>query len=149
MLTIAVPGALSAQQGPPLAVQGQQDLSFGELLGGLATRVSPNDAGRNAQLRIRGARDQTIEISFDLPAEMSRPEGGSIPLLFGAADAQFSASGGTGDRIPFDPNTPWTITLTQQGWSWIFLGGTVQPPPQAPLGTYSATITLTLSDLGS
>lgn len=143
------PLAVVAQGGPPLTVQGQQDLQFGQLLGGVVSQVSPDDAGQNAQLRIRGRQNQTLEVAFDLPGALQRPAGGQIPLTFGPSDAHFSASGGTGDRLPFDPTTPWTVTLTQQGWSWIFLGGAALPPAQAPLGEYSATITLTISDLGS
>jgi hypothetical protein len=135
-------------QGPPMAVQGQQDLSFGDLLGGLTKRVDPGDPTGAAQIRVRGGR-QTVELSFILPGALSANGGGSIPLHFGPGDAFFSESGHSGDRQPFDPTTPWTVTLDQPGWRWIYLGGTALPPPASPLGEYSGTITLTISDLGS
>jgi hypothetical protein len=152
LLLVALLGApvlLEAQAGPPLAVQSRQDLSFGELLGGLGSTIAPHDPVRSGQLRIRGSAGQSLELQFDLPDALERGAGGSIPLHFEAGDAHFSASGGTGDRIPFDPGTPWTVTLSSQGWSWVFLGGTALPPAQAPIGSYTGTITLTISDLGS
>ena len=143
------PALAEAQRGTPLAAQSRQDLTFGELLGGMGSTIAPLDPVRSGQLRIRGSEGQSVEIRFDLPDALERGAGGSIPLLFGAGDAHFSPSGGTGDRIPFDPGAPWSVTLTRQGWSWIYLGGTALPPTHAPIGSYSGTITLTISDLGS
>lgn len=148
LLVALDPASAIAQGGPPLAVQGRQDLSFGEVIAGVPTTVVPTDPSRSAQLRIRGRRGQVLELTFDLPATLDRAGGGAIRLGFGPGDAHFSARGGMGGRVPFDPTTPWTVTLTRQGWSWVFLGGSALPSIQAAAGSYSGSIVLTVSDLG-
>jgi hypothetical protein len=147
LLPLVGAGRLTAQ-GPPLAAQGRQDLAFGELMGTLNSRVAPDDPSQAAQFRIRG-RNRTVEISFALPAALVRAGGGEVPLGFVSGDAFFWPLGLGGAYVPFDPTAPWTVTLGDDDWEWITLGGTALPPAQAPLGSYSAGITLIVADLGS
>lgn len=154
-LLVPLQGALA--QGPPgggggggpgLAVQAEQDLSFGELLGSLAAQVSPGDPDRGARYRIRG-RNMSVEFSFFLPPELLGPGASTVPLSFGFGDAGYSPTESPLDMVPFDPTSPTTITLTNGNWSAVFLGGTALPPGNAALGEYSATVTLTVAELGN
>lgn len=151
LLTLAAcfPAPGTAQGAPPLAAQGQQPLAFGELLGGVPRTVSPDDPVQAARYRIRVHR-RTVQITFLLPTALARPGGGELPLSFGSGDAIFTPGGGprpTAER--FDPTQPWVVSGQNPGWSEIGLGGTVHPPVNAPIGTYRATIVLTLADLGT
>jgi hypothetical protein len=147
LLLLLVPvGQVQGQ--PPLSASGQQSLQFGDLLGGLPRTVSPADPANSAQFRVRAFR-RTAEVSFVLPTELSGPQGGLLPLSFGGVDAVYAPSGNIGSGVSFDPRVPFVISDAPNGWSWIYLGGTVVPPTNAPLGAYTATILLVLADLGS
>lgn len=140
------PHDLLAQGGPPLGVQGRQDLAFGQLLGGVSERVDPLNAVQAGQFRFRAA-NRTVEIRFVLPGSLNGPGGGSVPLVFGVGDGAYDLDQG-GATVFFDPSQPQTVTPTSP-WAWLYLGGTAQPPTQVPSGAYSGTITLTIADLGS
>ncbi len=136
--------------GPPLSVQGQQGLSFGTLMGGIPSQVPASDPSNAAQFRVRQG-NRTVEVSFLLPASMTRAGGGEVPLTFSTLDAVYSSTQSPAGGTPFDPNTPWILPPGDGGgaWNWIFLGGTAQPPHGAPQGNYQATLVLTITNLGS
>jgi len=134
-------------QGPPLAVQGQQGLGFGEIPAGIDVSIAPQDPIHAGRFRIRGS-NRTVQLSFLLPSSMSSAEGGAIALQFGPNDAGFSATDSPGDMAPFDPTAPHTVRLTGP-WSGVFLGGMARPPGNTPPGVYGGLIVLTVADLGS
>jgi hypothetical protein len=150
LLLLLVPaGQVQGQgTGPPLSAAGEQSLQFGELLGGLPRTVSSGDPANAAQFRIRAHR-RTAQVAFVLPTQLIGSNGGALPLSFGGMDALYSPTGRVGDGVTFDPRAPFMISDAPSGWSWIYLGGTVIPPANAPLGAYTATILLVLADLGS
>ncbi|TVP75445.1 MAG: hypothetical protein EA352_08255 [Gemmatimonadales bacterium] len=141
-------GMVDQASGQPLAAQARQDLSFGELLGGLAERVRPDDGARAGQFRIRGA-NRTVELTFHLPEVLEGPGGATIPLRFGEGDGHFEPSGGD-PRQAFDPSRPITLSLPgPPPWHWIHLGGTALPAASVSLGSYSGTVGLTVADLAN
>jgi len=150
LLLLLVPaGQVQGQgTGPPLSAGGEQSLQFGELLGGLPRTVMPGDPANAAQFRFRAFR-RTAQVSFVLPTQLTGSNGGALPLSFSGMDAMYSPTGRVGDGVSFDPRTPFVISDAPSGWSWLYLGGTVTPPVNAPLGAYTATILLVLADLGS
>jgi hypothetical protein len=129
-------------------VQGRQDLTFGDLLGGLPRHILPSDAAHAAQFRIQGRGNSELLVSFLLPAGLTGPGGATLPLSFGPVDGGLSYSGNVTDQIPFDPRSALLVVLPPGGGAqraWIFLGGTATPPGQSPLGAYSGSIVLTLA----
>jgi hypothetical protein len=134
--------------GPPLAAQGQQGLSFGNLLVGVPEPVLPADPARSAQFRVRQG-NRTVQVSFVLPGALEGPGGTQVPLSFGPMDAVYSATQNAAGGVPFDPTTPWILPAGGGGWNWIFLGGTALAPPSAAQGAYQASILIVLTDLGS
>jgi hypothetical protein len=145
---LAGTGMAEAQGGPPLQVQGRQDLTFGDLLGGLPRHIPPTDPANAAQFRIQGRGNTEMILSFILPTGLTGPGGASLPLSFGPIDGGLSYSGNVTDQLPFDPRSPLLIVLPPGGGAQrahIFLGGTATPPGQAPLGAYSGSIVLTLA----
>ena len=133
-----------------MQVLGEQDLHFGDLLGGVAHEVSPLDPVQAGQFRIRSG-NRTVEVDFLLPSELLRNGGGHIPLQFGPGAGAYRGQGGSDPLVPFNPVDPVLLEGSGPGggWTWFYLGGTALPPAQAPLGAYSGTITITIADLGS
>lgn len=148
VLLLAGAGMAEAQGGPPLQVQGRQDLTFGDLLGGLPRYIPPTDPANAAQFRVQGRGATEMILSFILPNGLTGPGGANLPLSFGPTDGGLSYSGNVTDQIPFDPLSPLLIVLPPGGGAQrahIFLGGTATPPGQSPLGAYSGSIVLTLA----
>lgn len=136
-------------QGRPTRVRAQQDLAFGELLAGVPTTVPPSDGLNAGQIRIWGRGDSEVLVSFFFPGGLLGPGGASVPLAFGPGSAGYSASRSIGDQVPFDPLAPTALRLPRNGQGMIYLGGTATPPASIPAGSYTGTITLTISYLGN
>jgi len=135
-------------QVPPLAVQGRQDVSFGELIRGVPTEVAPGDPLNSGWFRIR-LGNRTVQVSFILPGELTGPGGAGIPLDFVAGHAAFSPGDTDTDLIPFDPSHPAVFSGNGSPWTRVYLGGRATPPSNSPVGIYSGSIVLVVADLGS
>jgi hypothetical protein len=86
-----------------------------------------------------------VLFSFNLPTHLTNGAGGQVPLTFSDTDAGYGFANQTGQQSTrFNPNTPTGIYLhnSQQDWH-VYIGGTATPGVDAPMGTYSADITLT------
>lgn len=140
---------LAGQGGPPLGAQSLQDLSFGQVVAGLESWVSPSDPTGAGVFRIRGRQGASVEIRFLLPPALVGPGGATLPLLFGAGDGRLSPTQNPGDGFALDPTIPVAVSLPGQPWNHLFLGGMVLPPGSATPGAYSAPVVLIVSDLGS
>ena len=136
-------------QGRPTRVRPQQDLAFGSLLAGVPTTVLPTDGLNAGQIRISGRGDSELLVSFFFPAGLVGPGGASVPLSFGPGTAGYSESRSIGDQVLFDPSVPTALRLPRNGQGMIYLGGTATPPHTVPAGSYTGTITLTISYLGN
>jgi hypothetical protein len=126
--------------GGQAAVQPVQELQFGLLIPGAATRVSPDDVARRGELQVSG-RGQ-YQIQFLLPAALVSAEGASIPVEFGPGDAGL-VRGTAGSPQLFDPTLGAGVALTAGiTEAQLFLGGTARPAADQAAGTYSATVTV-------
>jgi len=138
----AVPAV--AQQGLTVAVQ--HNLTFGLVIPGLPTTISTTDALDAAQVEVRGQSGAQVQVSFVLPAALAHPRGASLPLLFGPSDGGYAAASNT-VLTAFDPRAPLVTSLSGTGLLYLVLGGTVQPGARQTVGSYSATITVTVAYL--
>lgn len=141
-------GPLDAQ-GRPTRVQARQDLTFGQLLAGVPTTVFPGDGLNAGQIRISGRRNTEVLVSFFFPQGLTGPGGASVPLTFGPGSAGYSPTRSIGNQIPFDPTAATPLRLPGNGQGLIYLGGTATPPHTVPAGSYTGTVTLTISYLGN
>ena len=141
---LAAAGPLAAQSGRKLQVTGTQQLSFGNLIPGVTSRVLRTDPARGGRLDLRGQNNGTVLLQFTLPSSLTGPTGASMPLAFGGGDAGFAADRDIASQTAFDPRTLFLATLGRRGQSAVFLGGTAQPGAGQRPGIYSATITLTV-----
>ena len=132
-----------------MRVRPQQALDFGVLIGGVPEVVLPNDALRAAQVHVTGEGLSELLVSFLLPSGLAGPGGAMVPLSFGPGAAGYSPDGNIDAQAAFDPDLSEVFALPRNGRGTIYLGGTALPPAQVPSGTYTASITLTISYVGN
>jgi len=139
---------LRAQGRPLVVVGGVRALSFGSVLPGVPATVRPTDPVNSGQFNIQGEKYATVELWFTLPTQMSGPAGAAIPLSFDPTSAGQSSTGSITDQVAVDPRTRFSVTLSNNGRGFVYLGGTLLPAGQQRAGAYSATITLTAAYTG-
>ena len=135
-------GEAPAQAPPPgpSIVQGQRDLRFQTVIAGFPTSVTwdSNQAGR---WRIRGVKGAEVQLDFiNLPIEL-QSGGYLMPVSFSTTDAHWRSAGGGGEAT-FDPSVGTTARFGNSGQLFVFIGGTVTPPPNQQAGDYVADIDL-------
>jgi Domain of unknown function (DUF4402) len=138
---------LSAQA--PATVLERQDLSFGVVLPGMATSITPSDPVNAGRYEIRGAKNAEVRIDFQLPTALVAPDGTPMSLTISAGDGGYADQPNVRSQQAFDPNLPLIVSLGKSGKLYLWLGGTVLPTPTQAGGDYSATITVTVAYTGA
>jgi hypothetical protein len=136
---------LAAQR--PLTAQGVRSLVFGVLFPGVSKAIFRTDALNSGQIDVSGFKFSPVQLQFALPAVMTGPAGATLPLSFGANDGGWSPPQQIGNQIGFDPRAAFVATLDQNGKVSVYLGGTANPLPSQRAGTYTGTVTLTVTYL--
>jgi hypothetical protein len=140
-----VNGSISAtaQVQTPITVTGTQDLSFGNVFPGVAKAVAYTDAANAGKFSVAGQASTPVTYSFTLPANLTSA-GNNLPIgsWLGYQNTANSTSGGSAIT---PSGTPTSATLSAGGALFFFLGATVTPPSNLPAGSYSGTVTLTVS----
>lgn len=135
---------------PPLTALALNDLSFGSVLPGIPVSVSVSDPRHSGQFEVRGPAAASVRVEFTLPAALESSQGAMLPLAFGPGDGLADFSHDTPPRsVIFDPHVPLIGTLGPNGMFFLRLGGTVTPSRIQAGGAYSATISITVYNLGS
>lgn len=143
MLVASFAGAQAADA--QVLVMAEQDLDFGMLIPGSPTVVAPTDLARSAQVRVEG--NGTYQVTFQLPANLTSPTGGTIPLIFGAADGQLAIRRKVST---FDPASTLTFRINPaEREAVINLGARAQPAAGQTAGNYSATIVIMVVQTGT
>jgi hypothetical protein len=131
---------------PPLTALAISDLRFGTVLPGVPSSVSVNDPHHAGQFEIQGPAGASVRVELLLPSSLVSDGGAMLPIQFGHADGLVQIGE---HSIQFDPHAPVIAALGSDGRMFLRLGGTAAPGlPQAG-GSYSATISLTVYNLGS
>jgi hypothetical protein len=131
---------------PPLTALALNDLTFGSVLPGIPSVVSVHDAYHAGLFEIQGPAGASVRVELVLPVALISDEGVALAVSFGHADG--SAEFG-GHSLPFDPHAPVIAALGSDGRLFIRLGGTALPGRPQAGGSYRATISLTVFNLGS
>jgi hypothetical protein len=127
----------------PITVTGTQNLSFGNVFPGVAKSVLYSDATNGGKFSVAGQGSTPVTYSFTLPANLTSG-GNNLPIgsWLGYENATNSTSGGSA----ITPSaTPTSATLSGSGALFFFLGATVTPPANQAAGSYTGTVTLTVS----
>lgn len=145
MLGALLSGGEAPAQAPlpgPSVVQGRRDLQFQTVIAGFPTSVTW-DSNQAGQWRIRGQRGAEVQLDFiNLPAELQNGIH-AMPVSFSATDAAWRSPGrGGGTPVVFDPTVGTTARIGNSGQIIVYLGGTVNPPPNQQGGDYVANIDL-------
>jgi len=127
----------------PITVTGTQNLSFGNVFPGVAKAILYSDASNAGKFSVAGQASTPVTYSFTLPANLTSA-GNNLPIgsWLGYENATNSTSGGSGIA---PSGTPTSSTLSGSGALFFFLGATVTPPANQPAGSYTGTVTLTVS----
>jgi hypothetical protein len=140
LLTLLGASPLDAQSG-----FGQKNLTFGNVVQGVAVHILKTDGTNAARFRVTGLL--TARITFGLPTSLAGPGGATLPISFGSTDAGWNTSGNINSQTTFNPNTGTTVSIPLFGAATIWLGGTVTPSAGQTPGSYTGTITITASVL--
>lgn len=128
----------------PITAAGVNDLNFGTVFSGATTGLT-NVAAQAGRFDITGEPGAAVSVSFALPLTLAGA-GGTIPIAFANTDGldwnPFPAAFTT-----FDPNVPYLQSLSGSGALTIGIRGTVSPAAATTTGSYTGTITLTVSYL--
>lgn len=130
---------------PPLVAVAVHDLAFGTVLPGIPVSVSVGDPMHSGQFEVTGPAAASIRVEFTLPGALTSG-GGLLTVAFGSGDGYAAF---TPLAQVFNPHAPLLGALGPSGQLFIRLGGTVYPGHAQTAGVYSATITMTVYDLGS
>lgn len=130
---------------------GINDLTFGNVLPGVAKTISKRTAGAAAEYSVSGTAGEQVLIDFSLPSHMTS-NGDNLLLSFSATDCAIDSSDPGDQSAPawdnIDPRNTLAATLGSGGLT-IWLGGRVQPSSLQPTGSYTAEIVLTVSPAGT
>jgi hypothetical protein len=121
-----------------------RDLNFGAVIRGIATHVGPDDPVKSGGFQLTTANGSKVRVQFTLPSLLNGPAGATMPISFNATDAIASGVAPPSQPTSFDPGVAQTFTVVTTP-TLIFIGGTVTPAAGQALGTYTNTITLTIT----
>ncbi len=142
LIALAPPRTAAAQT----MVQGVRDLDFGVVIQGVAKQVLPSDPINSGQFYFRtpgiGSR---VRVQFTLPAQLNGPAGATMPITFGATDAIAKGTAASSIPVTFDPRATASFTMTTSADANVWLGGRVTPAAAQRVGSYTNTVTLTIT----
>jgi len=126
----------------PLTASGVNNLDFGAVTAG--TPKAPTSLSANAgRFNISGQTSTSVTVTFTLPTVLTGP-GSPIPVSFGTTDGLLWTTYPT-THTTFNPNAPFFTVTDGSGNLVIGISGTVSPPLATTTGTYTGTVTLTVS----
>jgi hypothetical protein len=123
-------------------------LTFGTITSGTTTSVLKTSVSA-AHWRISGTFLVLGggDFQLTLPTTLTGP-GPAFPITFSTTDGQRNTANNPNGGSSFDPHASQHITgaLFSQNL-WVWLGGSVTPPPGQTPGAYSATVVLTVTGM--
>ena len=126
----------------PLTASGVNNLDFGAVTAG--TPKAPTSLSANAgRYNISGQVSTPVTVNFTLPTVLTGISG-TVPISFGTTDGLLWSAYPT-THTTFNPNAPFFTTTDGSGNLVIGISGTVSPPLATTTGTYTGTVTLTVS----
>src|SRR5712692_1568700 len=126
----------------PITVSGTTNLSFGNVFPGINKLVAVTDAGAGL-FSVTGQASTPVTYSFTLPTNLTNG-GNNLPIgsWTGEHNGTASPTGGTS----FTPSgVAAGATLSGAGALFFYVGAIVTPATNLPAGTYTNTVTLTVS----
>jgi len=144
LLTLALL-AVSSPAAAQVTVSRIRDLNFGPVIRGIATHIGPSDPVKSGEFQFTTAIGSRVRVQFTLPTRLNGPAGATMPISFNATDAIATGTAPSSIPVTFDPRTAQTFNIVTSTTILVFIGGTVTPAAAQALGTYTNTITLTIT----
>ena len=126
----------------PITVAGSQNLLFGNVFPGINKTILATDPTAGL-FSVTGQASTAVTYSFALPTNLTNG-GNNLPIntWTGVHNTTASQVGGTA----FTPSgVAAGGSLSGAGALYFYIGATVVPPSNLPAGTYTNTVTLTVS----
>jgi hypothetical protein len=137
---------IAPQAAAQLTVQGVRDLDFGVVLQGVAAAVAPTDPIKSGQFYFLTPGIGTrVRIRFTLPTQLNGPGGATMPIAFRNNDAMIRGTAPSSVAVFFNPNNPNNFRLLTSADANVWLGGRVTPGATQTVGTYTATVVMTVT----
>lgn len=136
----------AAAQG--ITVRPLQNLTFGFLLPGVNTRIDPLNLSRSGQIELLAARGTIFEVRMTVPTALAG-QGTTLPLAYDAGSAAASALRSPIDAIRFDPRGTARFQLVTADRASIFIGAEARPRVGQPVGSYTAPLVVTITNLSN
>jgi len=126
----------------PITVTGSQNLAFGNVFPGIAKTIAVTDPGTGL-FSVTGQASTPVTYSFALPLNLVNG-GNNLPI--GTWTGQHNTTAAPTGGTIFTPTAVAAgATLSGTGTLFFYVGATVTPPNNLPAGTYTGTVTLTVS----
>jgi len=145
--------ALLALAALPRSVEAQatvspiRNLTFGPVIQGIPKHILPNDATRSGEFQFIATLNDNIRIAFTLPTRLNGPTGATMPIAFSTTDGIAQGTGPTSVPVTFNPNVSNQFQLVSSNRILVYVGGTVSPAANQRVGSYTATVTMTITIL--
>lgn len=146
VLAGALPSLAMAQR--PVRTTLKKDMTFPRVFPGVPVTVSPRDGVYAGAVDITGPNRAplAVDIAVDpTTVVMSGPGGATMLMSFNATAAAYSQSGTQATATYFDPKVPTNVMLSNNGRGTIYIGGTLTPSTSQVAGTYTGTLTITVT----
>jgi hypothetical protein len=148
--SLLVLGLLASAAGPLQAqatVTALRNLDFGIVIQGVPFHVLPNNPTRSGEFQFIAAIGNQVRVQFTLPNRLNGPAGATMPIGFSTTDAIAQGTAPTSVPVTFNPNAAATFNLVTSNRILVWIGGTVTPAGNQRTGTYTNTVTLTITIL--
>ncbi len=127
----------------PITVTGTQNLAFGNVFPGVAKTVAYSDASNGGLFSVTRQASTPVTYAYTLPANLTS---GGNNLSIGSWTGYVNGANSTSGGAVITPSaSPAGATLSASGTLYFFVGATVTPPANLPAGSYTGTVTLTVS----
>ena len=131
----------------PITIAGAQDLDFGIVLQGTPKAIAATSAGAG-RFDATGSANANVNIDFALPANLTS-SGNNLAIGSWTGCYNQSAavnSSGCTNIANLSSTTATSFgNVSGSGALWVFVGATVSPTAGQVVGTYTGTVTMTLT----
>jgi hypothetical protein len=137
---------------PALTVTGITDLNFGNVTPGTPVTVDKASVGDAGEFSVTGSPGVEITFDFMLPDSLRTGAGDAMDIVFITTDASYDDGTGGGQIAPaavINPLVTETLNIGAGGSVSVWIGGRVEPGVSQTGGSYSGTVTLTVTLTGN
>lgn len=129
-------------------VSSQHGLTFGTVMAGTATSI-PYTSPNAAQFKIHGILIVTSQITLTLPPTIKKADGTTMAVTYCSTCAAYKVNSLlTVGATTFNPATGFSgLVVSVLSDIYVWVGGSINPPKTQSSGSYSGTMTLTVSSL--